>query len=100
MNDNARPHRTRIVRKFRQQKAINTFHWPALSPDMNPIERVWGYIGRKVNQHNPQCQNIAELINAILEVRRFTQERLRRLARGRKRRVRELWRKRGGYTRY
>ena len=34
MDDNARPHRARIVREFRQQEAIDTFHWP----DMNPIE--------------------------------------------------------------
>jgi len=32
-------------------------------------------IDRKVNQRNPQCQNIAELTNAIMEEwRRFPQE--------------------------
>jgi len=31
--------------------------------DMNPIEHVWDFVGRKVNQRNPQCQNIAELTN-------------------------------------
>jgi len=30
-------------------------------PDMNPFDCVWDFIGRKVNQRNPQCQNIAEL---------------------------------------
>jgi hypothetical protein len=50
-----------IVREFRQQEAIDTFQWPAMSLDMNTIEHVWDFIGRKVNQHNPQCQNIAEL---------------------------------------
>jgi hypothetical protein len=52
---------------IRQQEAIDTFQWPAMSLDMNTIEHVWDFIGRKVNQHNPQCQNIAELTNAILE---------------------------------
>jgi hypothetical protein len=28
---------------------------------MNPIEHVWGFIGRKINQRNPKCQNIDEL---------------------------------------
>jgi hypothetical protein len=32
-----------------------------MSPDMNPIEHVWGFIGRKINQRNPKCQNIDEL---------------------------------------
>jgi hypothetical protein len=30
-----------------------------MSPDMNPIEHVWDFIGRKINQCNPKCQNIA-----------------------------------------
>jgi hypothetical protein len=39
--------------------------------------------GRKVNQRNPQCQNIAELINAILKERQWILHgRLRRLAHG------------------
>jgi hypothetical protein len=67
MDDKARLHRACIVREFRQQEAIDTFQWPAMSLDMNTIKHVWDFIGRKVNQHNPQCQNIAELTNAILE---------------------------------
>jgi len=47
---------------------------------MNKIEHVWDLIGRKVNQRSLQCENIAELTDAILEKwRRFLQERLRRL---------------------
>jgi hypothetical protein len=43
----------------------NTIPWPAMSPDMNPIEHVWDFIGRKINQRNPKCQNIDELRTAI-----------------------------------
>jgi hypothetical protein len=41
-----------------QQEAVQTIPWPAISPDMNPIEHVWDFIGRKINQRNPKCQNI------------------------------------------
>jgi len=100
MDDIARPHRARIAREFRQQESIDTFHRPAMYPDMNTIEHVWDCIGRKVNKRNPQCQNIASLTNAILEEwRRSPQESLRHLVRRINRRVRKLWRKRGGYTR-
>ena len=61
MDDNARPHRARIVQPFIQQEAVQTIPWPAMSPDMNPIEHVWDFIGRKINQRNPKCQNIDEL---------------------------------------
>jgi hypothetical protein len=58
---------------------------------MNPIEHVWDFIGRKINQLNPKCQNIDELRTAILqEWQQFPQERLRRLVRSMKRRVTEL----------
>jgi hypothetical protein len=84
-----------------QQEAIQTIPWPAISPDMNPIEHVWDFIGRKINQCNPKCQNIDELRTAILqEWQQFPQERLRRLVQSMTRRVTELHNERGGYTRY
>jgi hypothetical protein len=36
MDDNARPHRARTVNQYKQQEAIYTITWPAMSPDMNP----------------------------------------------------------------
>jgi hypothetical protein len=50
MDDNARPHRARIVQHVLQQKAVQTISWPAMSPDMNPLEHVWDFIGRKINR--------------------------------------------------
>jgi transposase len=97
IDDNARTHRARIVQHFLQQVAVQTIPWPAMSPDMNPMEHVWDFIGRKINQRNPKCQNIDELRTVILQ---FPQERIRRLVRSMTRRVTELHNKRGGYTRY
>jgi hypothetical protein len=74
MDDNARPH-------FLQQEAVQTIPWPAMLPDMNPLEHVWDFIGRKINNSSPQ-------------------EWFRRLVRSMTRRVTELHNKRGGYTRY
>jgi hypothetical protein len=95
MDDNARPHRARIVQHFLQQEAVQTIPWPAMSPDMNNIEHVWDFIGRNINQRNPKCQNIDELRTAILqEWQQFPHERLRRLVRSMTRRVTELHNKR------
>ena len=101
MDDNSKPQRARIV-NFVLQEAVQTIPWPAMSPDMNPIEHVCDFIDRKNNQRNPKCQNIDELRTAILqEWQQFPQEeRLRRLVRSMTRRVAEQHNKRGGYTRY
>jgi transposase len=72
-----------------------------MSPDMNPIEHVWDFIGRKMNQRNPKCQNINKLRTAFLqEWQQFPLEWLRRLVRSMTRRVTEPQNKRGGHTRY
>jgi transposase len=87
MDNNARPHRARIVQHLKQG-AVQTIPWPAMSPDMNHIEHVWDFIGRKNYQRNPKCQNIDELRAAILqEWQQFPQERLRRLVRSMTRRI-------------
>jgi hypothetical protein len=48
MDDNARPHTARIVQHLLQQEAVQTMPWPAMSPDMNPREHVWDFIGQKI----------------------------------------------------
>ena len=53
---NAKPHRTCIVQNYMQQEAIELLPWPAMSPDMNPVEHLWNYLGRKVNARTPKCQ--------------------------------------------
>ena len=48
MHDNARSHVARICRQFLNRNNVNVLPWPAVSPDMNPNEHIWDYLGRKV----------------------------------------------------
>ena len=56
MHDNVRLHVARICRQFLNRNNVNVLPWPAVSPDMNPIEHISDYLGRKVrargNVHN------------------------------------------------
>ena len=49
-DDNARPHRARIVQQFLQQNNVDHLDWPARSPDLSPIEHVWDILGQRVRQ--------------------------------------------------
>jgi transposase len=64
--ENARPHTTRITRARLAAANVNTMQWPAMSPDMNPIEHIWDMLGRDVRRHHAP-QTILQLTNALIE---------------------------------
>jgi transposase len=51
--DNARPHTARTTIDFLHTHHISVPYWPALSPDINPIENVWAIMKRKVRLKEP-----------------------------------------------
>ena len=66
MHDYAMPHVARICRKFLNRNDVNVLPWPAVSPDMNPIERIWDYRGRKVRARG-NVHNLRDLENALIQ---------------------------------
>ena len=99
--DNAAIHTSRTTKEFFRHYKINVMEWPALSPDLNPIENLWGILARRVYAHGREFENRTELIQ---EIRRcwdeIPPEELRRLVKSMKDRCAKVLRDGGGKTKY
>ncbi|KAI5695706.1 hypothetical protein M8J75_002280 [Diaphorina citri] len=101
MHDNARPHTGRCVREFLEEVNIPTLDWPAVSPDMNPIEHLWDQFKRRVRARVPAPQTVAELKMALEEEwEAIPQTSVQTLIRSMRNRLEAVIRARGGNTKY
>lgn len=99
--DNARPHSARVTQAYLQAQGVHVLPWPAYSPDMNPIEHLWDYLGRQVANRVPQPPNRQQLIQVLRqEWDRIPQHTIRRLVRSMRQRIAACIDAHGGHTRY
>jgi transposase len=68
--DNATPHRSAITRDYLKKENISPPHWPALSPDLSPIENVWGIMKARIRRMKPT--SMSALKDAILHTWEMT----------------------------
>ena len=66
VQDNASVHTSSLTKDWlKKNNNFECMNWPALSPDLNPIENIWGYISEKVYLNKPSYSNKLALKNAI-----------------------------------
>ena len=65
--DNASIHTAKKTKAFFEEVALNIMSWPALSPDLNPIENVWGLLTNVVYGGGRQYDTKNDLKIAILQ---------------------------------
>ena len=100
MHDNARPYVARICRQFLNRNNVNVLPWPAVSPDMNPIEHIWDYLGRKVRARG-NVHNLSDLENALIqEWNNIPNVVIRRFVRSMRGHLAAFINSRGVFTRY
>ncbi|GFW97774.1 transposable element Tcb2 transposase [Trichonephila clavipes] len=65
MDDNAPCHRTVAAKQLLESEDIERMDWPARSPDLNPIEHVWDFLGRRLAARTLPPVTIRELLLAL-----------------------------------
>lgn len=63
--DNDPKHTSRIAKEFLRENVPSVLDWPSNSPDLNPIENLWGIVKREVEKRMPE--NFEELEKFMVE---------------------------------
>ncbi|KAL6479984.1 hypothetical protein MHYP_G00110170 [Metynnis hypsauchen] len=63
--DNAAVHNARLTKDFFQENNITLLDHSACSPDLNPIENIWGWMAREGYKNRHQFQTVDALREAI-----------------------------------
>ena len=70
--DDCRPHREKSSNTYPYSASVNGMQWPAQSPDLNPIDNMWGIAKQKLRKRivmpsnpNKQFMIISEIWNSM-----------------------------------
>lgn len=68
VHDNAPVHTAKKVQKWFLEKNIKTLKWPAYSPDLNPIENLWGRMEYLTRNRTPtSAENLWDIVQEAYE---------------------------------
>uniref|UniRef100_A0A672Z0X9 Tc1-like transposase DDE domain-containing protein n=1 Tax=Sphaeramia orbicularis TaxID=375764 RepID=A0A672Z0X9_9TELE len=99
--DNAAVHNARLTKDFFRENNITLLDHPACSPDLNPIENIWGWMAREVYKNGHQFQTVDALCEAIFTTwSNVPTSLLETLASSMPKRIFEVINKNGGATHY
>ena len=99
--DNDPKHASNKATKWFEDNTIEVMVWPAQSPDLNPIEHLWGDLKKALKQYPKPAKGVHELWERVVEQwNRIPPETCQRLIESMPRRVQAVIKAKGGHTKY
>lgn len=96
--DNDPKHNARITKNWLEQKNLVTLIWPPQSPDLNPIEHLWGVLKRSVTGVSGGVNELWQKVQ--LSWNEISPEMCKTLVESMPRRIQAVLEAKGGYTKY
>jgi transposase len=97
--DNAPSHRSHVTKKWLKDNGYDCVDFPTYSPDLNPIENLWGIVSLEVRKRNPKTLN--ELKSFVSEeMGKVSRKTIQTLILSMSRRVEQCIERNGDYTDY
>ncbi len=98
-HDNDPKHTSKATVGFLKKNRVKVIQWPSMSPDLNPIEHLWGILKRQVEHHSPSSiQSLKEVI--LEEWKKIDLAKCCQLVHSMPRRLGAVIKNHGGHTKY
>ncbi len=98
-HDNDPKHTSKATVGFLKKNRVKVIQWPSMSPDLNPIEHLWGILKRQVEHHSPSSiQSLKEVI--LEEWKKIGLGKCRQLVNSMPRRLGAVIKNQGCHTKY
>lgn len=101
LHDKSPIHTAKRVQQWLKQHNVKVLEWPSNSPDLNPIENVWGRMEYKMRNRNPTSrEHLWEMVqDAYREIMNDT-DYIQKLAQSMPYRLNQVIEAKGHFTRY
>lgn len=96
--DNDPKHTARLTREWLERNNIRTLKWPPQSPDLNPIEHLWGILKRSIAGETGSMDELWEKVQDAWQ--KIPADVCKNLVDSMPRRIKAVIDAKGGYTKY